>query len=109
MTIPSINDIILPLLNLISNQKEYALIALVKDLEQYFKLTETEKNEKLQSGYAKSFYNRVGWTKCCLANADLLTSTKRGFVKITSRGLEFLNINPLEPLNFIKKIDVILE
>ncbi len=109
MTIPSIKNIILPLLNLISNQKEYALKGLIKNLELYFKLTKKEKNEKLRSGYAKTFYNRVGWAKYHLVNAKLITSTMRGYIMITPRGLEFFNMNPLEPLKFIKLIDVIIE
>jgi restriction system protein len=48
----------------------------------------------LPSGQQAIFDNRVGWTRTHLKKAGLLESPKRGFLKITERGIEILNEKP---------------
>ena len=52
----------------------------------------------LPSGRQTLFANRVHWAKTYLGKAGLIESTRRGFFKITNRGLQALHI-PSEELN----------
>jgi len=51
-------------------------------------------NEWLPSKKQKTFYNRVYWAKAHLKMAGVLENTKRGFFKITERGIKLLAENP---------------
>ncbi len=63
-------------------------------LAKEFNLSQEEKEELLASGRKPIFYDRVGWARTYLGQAKLLESPKRGFFKITKRGIELLNQNP---------------
>jgi restriction system protein len=58
-------------------------------LAQYFKLSDEERKEKLNSGQSR-FANRVGWAKTYMYKAKLLESPRKGHFKISDRGLEVL-------------------
>ncbi len=94
MVIPDYQRIMLPLLEYISDQKEHAMRDLSNALAEKFQLSEEERKELLPSGQQSLFYNRVGWARTYLKKAGLLESTRRGYVKITKRGLETLDQNP---------------
>ena len=53
-----------------------------------------ELNELLPSGQQGVFANRVGWARSYLKKAGLIEYTKRGYCKITDRGLKVLSQNP---------------
>ena len=61
-----------------------------------FGLTEEEKRETLPSGLQPIIDNRVGWARTYLKKAGLIESTRRGYFRITNRGLEVLKQNPSE-------------
>jgi len=48
----------------------------------------------LPSGFQRTFVNRVGWAATYLKKAGLLEPTRRGFYRITQRGIELLKKNP---------------
>jgi len=50
--------------------------------------------ELLPSGTQAVFKNRIGWAKTYLKQAKLLDSPKRGYMRITDRGLKVLAENP---------------
>jgi restriction system protein len=84
----------LPLLKLVRDKKEYSLRELIDDLANEFKLSQEEKESLLASGRKAIFYDRVGWAKTYLGQAKLLEFTRRGFFKISERGLKLINENP---------------
>lgn len=86
MTIPSFQEINLPLLKLASDNQVRALALARRDMAQYFNLSEAEENELLPSGRQTRFANRVAWAKVYLERAGLLSSPKRGQFQITGRG-----------------------
>ncbi len=86
----------LPLLEYCSDQKEHALREVREALADVFKLTEDERRRLLPSGKAPVFYSRIHWARTYLVKAELLESPRRGFVKITQRGLDVLSENPSE-------------
>ncbi|MEJ2313982.1 MAG: restriction endonuclease [Nitrospirota bacterium] len=90
MAIPDYQSIMLPLLKLLADKQEHSKREAVEKLAHSFQLTEDEKKELLPSGRQAIFDNRVGWARTYLNKAGLLESTRRGFFKITPRGLEAL-------------------
>ncbi len=94
MAIPDYQSIMLPLLRFARDEKEHSLREATDILSNEFNLSQTEKEELLTSGRKPIFYDRVGWAKTYLGQAKVLESTRRGFFKITKRGVILLNQNP---------------
>ncbi len=83
----------LPLLELIKKGKTWHLNEIIKTLAIQFKLTKEEANQLKSSSRTETvFGNRVQWAKFHLKKALLLESPKKGYVKITSRGIKLLTI-----------------
>jgi restriction system protein len=96
MTIPKYNEIMLPLLQYIKDQKEHSLSDVKEPIYKLFKVTAEEKRELLPSGRQAIIDNRIGWARTYLKKAGLLKYTRRGFFRITDRGLSVLKENPSE-------------
>lgn len=94
MAIPDFQTIMLPLLKFLGGEKEHALREAIEFLANEFKLKEEERKELLPSGQQATFDNRVGWARTYMFKAGLLESTKRGYFKITERGLKVLSEKP---------------
>lgn len=94
MPIPDFQSIMLPLLQQVSDGKEYRYRELIEILAQQFKLSDVERNELLASGTQPIFDNRVGWAKTYLKKAGLLDSPQRAFITITEKGLKILQAKP---------------
>lgn len=92
--IPDYQSIMLPLLALIGDGKEYKMRYVTDLLATQLGVTEEEQKELLPSGAAPVFYNRTAWAKTYLKKAGLITSPKQGVVVITQRGLQILNKKP---------------
>lgn len=96
MAIPDYQSVMLPLLNITSDEKEHKIGDLVEQLSAHFKLSVDDRKELLPSGQTFVFGSRVGWARTYLKKAGLLDSQKRATVTITKRGLELLKQNPLK-------------
>lgn len=94
MAIPVFQQIMLPLLQLLQDRQEHSLRQVIDSLTSYFKLTQEEQSELLPSGKQAIFDNRVGWARTHLKKAGLIESTRRGFFRITDRGLQVLKQKP---------------
>ncbi len=94
MPIPDYQTLMLPVLQMASDQQEHKFSNSVQSLAAEFSLSDEEKNEVLPSGSQAVFNNRVGWARSYLKQAGLLTSPKRGYFKITEQGLKLLADNP---------------
>ncbi|HBR21479.1 MAG TPA: restriction endonuclease [Nitrospiraceae bacterium] len=99
MAIPDYQSIMLPFLKLAGDKAEHSLREANDILAQSFQLTEDEKKELLPSGQQEVFFNRLGWARTYLKKSGLVDSTRRGYFKITDRGVAVLNKKP-------EKIDV---
>lgn len=93
MPIPSYDQICQPLLKLLANEEEIPFRAVTDQLSTQFKLTDEELNTRIPSGQIL-FYNRAGWARTYLKKAGLIESPRRGYIKITNRGLQVLRENP---------------
>lgn len=98
MTIPDFQTIMLPLLNFASDGEEHRFRDAVETLAEYFDLDAKERLELLPSGRYPIFDNRVGWASTYMKKAGLMEGPRRGYLKITSRGLSVLKGQP-EALN----------
>jgi restriction system protein len=92
--IPDYQSIMLPLLKVVADKKEYKLQELIEILSSSFKLTDTDREEMLPSGQQRIFDNRVAWARTYLKKAGLVDSPRRAFVTITERGLKVLSEKP---------------
>jgi len=90
MSIPGFQHIALPLLRLCADGEEWSVKAAKEPLADEFGLTAEEQRERLPSGAAPRFSNRVAWAKTYMAQAGLLKRTRRGFFQITQAGREVL-------------------
>ncbi|MBD2459204.1 restriction endonuclease [Nostoc sp. FACHB-87] len=110
MPIPDYQAIMLPLLKFTTDQKEHSLRETIEALVDHFQLTEEEQKELLPSGRQPTFDNRVGWARTYLKKAGLVESTKRGCFRITDRGIETINTNPVEiNAKFLRQFPEFLE
>ena len=102
--IPDYQSIMLPLLEFISDGKEYKMRNVTDELALKFAVSEAEQKELLPSGVAPVFYNRTAWAKTYLKKAGLIESPKQGIVIISKRGLDVLKQKPnLINVKFLKQ------
>ena len=96
MAIPDYQSIMLPLLRLSSANPadDLSLQEAISVLAGEFNLTEEDKSALLPSGRQATFVNRVGWAATYMKKAGLLEATRRGFFKISQRGLEVISQRP---------------
>jgi restriction system protein len=104
MVIPSYSEIMLPLLNHLSDGCIYSSAASEEILADKLSLSEEEREELQPSGRMPVFKNRISWAKTYLKMAGLIDSPKRGQYQITQRGLEVLKTNPKHiDIDFLKR------
>jgi restriction system protein len=92
--IPDYQTLMLAMLEYVKDGKEYPISDCIDFLAEKFHLTEEELEQWLPSKKQKTFYNRVYWAKAHLKMAGTLENTRRGFFKITAKGLSVLSENP---------------
>jgi len=90
MAIPDFQSIMLPLLKFTRDQQEHSLREAIDNLAEDFNLSDEERRKLLSSGQQAVFDNRVGWARTYLKKAELLETTRRGYCKITERGMYVL-------------------
>lgn len=88
--IPSHEELMLPLLKLLSDGKMHSKAECTSVLTEKFKLTDEERHRMLPSGRVTIINSRVGWSKTYLQAAGLLKTGKRGYYKITDEGIKVL-------------------
>jgi len=94
MTIPTFQEITLPLLKTANDGKVHVLSDVRKVLASHFGLSQAEEEELLPSGRQGRFANRVAWAKVYMQRGGLLSSPGRGQFQITERGREVLATPP---------------
>ena len=94
MAMPDFQSFMKPLLKYLSDGKTRNRREIYDAMAKYFKLTENEINEKLTSGQERRYENRVSWSITYFKQAKLVEIPKRGFIRITDRGLDVIRQNP---------------
>jgi restriction system protein len=110
MGIPDFQSLMLPLLKYIEDGKEHELQDTIDALAQQFGLTQEERREVLPSGRQPIIDNRVGWARTYMKKAGLVETTRRGYFRITERGIKVLKENPGEiNIRYLKKFPEFVE
>jgi restriction system protein len=110
MAIPDYQSIMLPLLKYLGDRNEHHIRDAIEGLAGQLGLTPEEQKEILPSGQQYTFDNRVGWARTYMKKAGLVESTKRGYFKITERGLKVLEDKPEEiNVQFLKRFPEFIE
>jgi restriction system protein len=96
MPVPDYQTLMLPVLRAVGSQNDGGLSQpqLRSRLATELNLQEPELQELLPSGSQPLFHNRVHWATFYLKKAGLVTTPKRGLLRITPRGKEVLSSNP---------------
>lgn len=104
MAIPDFQTLMLPLLKILADGREYSVQETVDLLALQYRLTEEEKRQLVPSGRVPVFYNRIAWAKAHLKRAGLIERPRRGCYKISERGEEVLKSSPAAVnLRFLKQ------
>lgn len=108
--IPDYQSVMLPLLRFVSDKREFNFRQLVDGVANSLNLSDEERTQKLASGAQSILDNRVGWARVYLKKAGLMEAPRRGYMRITDRGLAVLEQNP-ENINvkFLKQFPEFLE
>lgn len=94
MTVPNFQTLMRPLLEEYAADGEQRIADVRTALATRFELTGEERAERLPSGLARTFDNRVGWAATYLYRVGLLGRPRRSVYVITARGREVLAANP---------------
>lgn len=95
MAVPDYQSVMLPLLQFAEERKaEISTGEAFESLATRLGLTDDDLKEMLPSGLQGTFVNRVGWAATYMKKAGLLEPTRRGYYRITLRGLDLLKKDP---------------
>ena len=94
MAVPDFQTLMRPLLKEYAAGGERRIGDVREALATRLGLTEQELAERLPSGLARTFDNRVGWAATYLYRVGLLARPQRSVYTITARGREVLAANP---------------
>ena len=94
MAVPGYQTLMRPLLEEYAAGGELPIADVRAALATRLGLTPEELAERLPSGLARTFVNRVGWAATYLYRVGLLARPRRAVYKITERGREVLVANP---------------
>lgn len=95
MAIPDFQSVMLPVLKLLGDKKEYQSKEIKDYICKEFKLTQKEMEEKLPSSNSISLIsNRVAWAEAHMKMAGIIESPRRGFYRITNDGVNVLKKTP---------------
>jgi len=94
MAVPDFQTMMLPFLRSAQDQKEHSSREVATLLANYYNLSTNDIEERVPSGQQTKLNNRISWIFAHLQKAGIIEKTRRGFYKITSRGIELLEQNP---------------
>lgn len=110
MSIPDYQSIMLPLLEFAGDEREHTVREAIEFLADRFGLNDQERKMLLPSGQQAIFDNRVGWARTYMKKAGLLESPRRGYFRITSRGLKVLRAKPAKiDVSFLEQFPEFVE
>lgn len=94
MAVPDYQTLMRPVLAQHDDDNEHAVRDVRASVAADFGLSEDDLAERLPSGRARTFDNRVGWATTYLYRAGLLSRTRRSHYRITGRGRQVLQSHP---------------
>ncbi len=95
MPVPDFQSLMRPLLEILADDDEHSIQSIRRDLAIGLSLDQEDIDEMIPSGRVTTFQNRVGWAMTYLNRAKLVRRPRRAVYRITERGHEVLNANPV--------------
>ncbi|MBJ7595914.1 MAG: restriction endonuclease [Candidatus Dormibacteraeota bacterium] len=93
-----------PLLRAVADGETHRTSELLPRLADEFGLSEEERSTLVPSGRATVLYSRVQWARTYMYQAGLLTSPKRGYIRLSDEGRQVISTNPKRiDLAFLRK------
>jgi restriction system protein len=105
MALPKFDQTFLPIIETLANGHTVKTADLPEKLlnGNYFKLTNEELAQTTASG-ANTYFDRVSWGVTYLRQGKFVERPSRGYVRITKKGLDYLNTKPKElTLDWLKQ------
>ena len=107
MTIPGFQEMMLPILQNLSDGKEKRFHDIKEFVATSLKISDAGRKELLPSGRQTYFDNRVAWARIYLKKAGLIEAEKRGCAQITETGRQALAMNPAQiDIAFLRRYEV---
>lgn len=94
MAVPTYEEFMLPALQLMSDGKTRRNSEIIEEVAMLMKLSEEDKMIMVPSQTEYTYENRIGWALYYIMRAGLLERPKRGYYKITNRGILVLGKKP---------------
>ncbi len=94
MAIPKYDEMMLPLLKMLSDGETHRKRELSEKIADHFDLSQEEREQMLPSVRVTYVKHRAGWAAFGLRKAGLAISPSEGTLQITNEGREFLATNP---------------
>lgn len=95
MAVPDFQTLMRPLLEAHEDGNEHEIGETREVLAEAFELNEEDRAERIPSGRVTTLQNRVGWAATYLFRSGLLERPRRAHYRITPRGRETLDANPV--------------
>lgn len=90
MALPKYNELYVPFLKAISDEKIHSIKEIKDYISSFLNIGESEILERLPSGNQTIYDNRIGWARTYLKKAGLINATQRAHFQITSEGKKLL-------------------
>ncbi len=94
VAVPDFQTVMRPVLVALAEGNDLSSSAIRSAVAQHFSLSQAELDEKIPSGRAKTFANRIGWALTYMYRALLIERPKRSTYRITHRGRAVLEQHP---------------
>lgn len=94
MPVPKYHELMLPMLEILSDSQEHSLREIIERIADRFNLTDAERRELLPTGAQSILDNRAGWARTYLKKAGLIESPRRAHFVISNRGKSVLQRKP---------------
>jgi restriction system protein len=92
--IPGFQEMMLPVLQILSDGKEHSRQQLIREIADHFQLTKRQRDELLPSGKDTVVANRTTWVTVYLGKAGLILKPERSVFVITDEGKKLLKSPP---------------
>ncbi len=94
MAVPDFQTLMLPILRILEDRREYKISEITASIIEWFGLSEDDQKELLPSGRQTRLSNRLAWARIYLDRAGLIEKNERKTIQITPRGLGVIQDNP---------------
>lgn len=97
MAIPTYDQIMPPLLQLLAARGDLEMAEAIRLMADHFGLSQDERAKTVPNGVETYIYNRTYWASTHLRKQGFLGRPQRGVIRITESGRRFLAQNPAPP------------